>query len=310
MADNFGPMVKSGLRPDPRLEVNNTLFFGPWRAERADQNGSKITAEYTMFLPTKEKAYFHMLLDASGSTWPRVKTGDKKRLYKHLLNSFETIVLGGDALRPNDVVYVWLFNRKTTLLCEFERKDFKGKMDMIRSRYKSEFIDSDNYKETRLYDAVATVMEKIKETHKTNKKSDYFLVPFTDGVDYKSERTNLNNMMNDIFSVQGRLHTFFITINMPADNELHKRLKSHQGELSYFNCEKAEPNEISRGFNSLRDCIKVILCVSKDKNTIRVADYGYSRCEVAEKMMAAVAQGINSSSLLESFYHVRGIDKK
>lgn len=111
------------------------------------------------------------------------------------------IVLGGDVLWLNDVVYVWFFNRKMMLLCEFEWKDFKGKMDMICSWYKSEFIDFDNYKEICLYDVVVIVMEKIKEMYKMNKKLDYFLVFFIDGVDYKSERINLNNMMNDIFFV-------------------------------------------------------------------------------------------------------------
>ncbi|KAG0556596.1 hypothetical protein M758_11G064100 [Ceratodon purpureus] len=288
--------------------LNTSLFYHSWRAEGTNALGETAAAEYTMLHPSGGIAYFHLLLDASGSTWERVKTGDKKRVYKHLLKNFEQLVEYGDTLRPHDVIYVWTFNKRTQLLCRVERKNFHAQLETIRAAYKKEF-DGTNYKETRLYDAIAKVMVKIREEYKDHKQADFFLVPFTDGEDFGSETASLNGMMEEINSVGGRLHTFFITANMPPTSGLYKRLQSQQNEITLVDCEKSEPNDISRAFNTLRELIKVLLVVLHRRggeiHMTRVADYGATEHDAAERMMFTLQSLSRETSILDGLSQMR-----
>ncbi|KAG0600804.1 hypothetical protein M758_11G061700 [Ceratodon purpureus] len=231
-AFNLWPLSTRAKNPAEHM-LNTSLFCHSWRAEGTNALGETAAAECTMLQPSGGIDYFHLLLDASGSTWERVKTVvDKKRVYKHLLKSFEQLVEYGDTLRPHDVIYVWTnFNKRTQLLCRVERTNFDAQLEIIRAAYRKEF-DSINYKETRLNDAIfAKVMVEIREEY-DDKKADFFrLLPFTDGEDFGSETALLNGMMDEINSVGDRLHTRFITANMPPTSRLYKRLQSQQGRI-------------------------------------------------------------------------------
>lgn len=246
-----------------------------------------------------------MLLDASGSTWQRVKTGDKKRVYKHLFSNFADVVMKGDTFRPHDMIFVWSFNKRTTLLCAVERKNFHAKLEHIRAEYKKELDHKENYKETRLYDAVATVMDEIKKTHAAQPDADFFLVPFTDGIDNKSESVTLNGMMNRVNSLMGRLHTFFITVNMPVSSDLFQRLLAQQSEITHHNCENTEPSEIARAFNTLRECIKAYLLLAytsgDEMQLTRIVDYGRTKGDVANRMMMLLSNEMHNTSLMEGW---------
>ena len=233
---NFGPLGKRGGSSSGSQSVlTPSLFLNGWKAQGVNASGERAAAEYTVLHPSGGIAYFHLLLDASGSTWARVSTGDRKRVWKHLLKNLEQLVEYGDTLLPHDVIYVWTFNRRTKLLCRVERKNFHAQLETIRAKYKHEFNEKEgNYKETRLYDAIATVMSKIREEHQAHKKSDFFLVPFTDGMDNSSKSTSLDAMIQTVYSIgKGRLHTFFITANMSPGRELYKRLQREQNEISH-----------------------------------------------------------------------------
>ena len=178
MSSNFGPLAAPSYYHGGSFThsvLNGSLFNHSWRVEGTNVLGERAAAEYSILQPSGGVAYFHMLLDASGSTWDKVKTGARKRVYEYLLENFERLVEWGDALRPHDVIYVWTFNRRTKLLCRVERKNFRAQMDTIRAAYRKEF-DGENYKETRLYDAIATVMVTIREEYMAHKKADFFLV--------------------------------------------------------------------------------------------------------------------------------------
>lgn len=305
MANNFGPLTTGRYTYSSTSQsINPELFFSSWKAQGSSGNGKIALAEYKMCMPTGGRAYFHMLLDASGSTWQRVKTGEKKRVYKHLFSNFADVVTKGETFRPHDMIYVWSFNKRTTLLCAVERKNFHSKLAFIKAEYKKE-LDGENFKETRLYDAVATVMDKIRETHKEHPEADFFLVPFTDGVDNKSENVSLDGMMMRINSLMGRLHTFFITVNMPTNSDLYKRLVSQQSEITHHNCENTEPSEITRAFNTLRECIKAYLLLAytsgNEMQLTRFADYGRSKHEVANRMMMLLSNEMHNTSLMEGW---------
>lgn len=312
-ANNFGPLTTGRFTYNSTSQsIHPGLFSDSWKAQGSSGNGKTALAEYTMCMPTGENAYFHMLLDASGSTWQKVKTGDKKRVFKHLFGQFAQVAMNEGTFRPNDVIYVWSFNMRVKLLWRGDRRSFQKNHDFIRAEYKKE-LDGTNYKETRLYDAVATVMETIRETHKAHRKADFFLVPFTDGVDNKSVATTLNGMMESVNSLVGRLHTYFITVNMPPKSELFLRLESQQNEITHINCENTEPNEISRAFNTLRECIKAFLLLAytsqgahgSEMHLTRIADYGRSRHEVADRMMMHLSREMHNTSLMEGWNSLR-----
>lgn len=305
MANNFGPLTTGRYTySSSRQSLHPDLFLNSWQAEGNSGNGKHALAEYKMCPPTHGRAYFHMLLDASGSTWQRVKTGDKKRVYKHLFRNFADLVTKGETFHPHDMIFVWTFNKRTTLLCAVERRNFPANVEFIREKYKKE-LDGANYKETRLYDAVAVVMEKIRETHREHPQADFFLVPFTDGVDNKSEKVTLDGMMHSMNSLMGRLHTFFITVNMPRGSALLQRLASQQNEISHHDCESTEPGEIARAFNTLRESIKAFLVLAYTNgdgmHLTRIADYGRSKQEVAHRMMMLLSHEMRNSSLLEGW---------
>lgn len=312
----FGPFATRGSTVTTSQWVQPTsgsaasVFYESWRAEGTSASGIHARGDYNILPPTGDKAFFNFLLDASGSTWPYYlsSTGEKKRIYEYLLENFEKLV---KVLRPNDQIFVWLFNKKTQLVCQVEQKDFHKQIDLIRRKYRQELDVATNYQETRLYDAVGTVMDTIHETWRKNKKADFFLVPFTDGQDNTSTMYSVKEMCAKVTSVQlpSRLHTFFITANLPADCELYRQLE-HQSELSLIKLENTHPGEISRGFNTLREMIKAILVVvtqSRDEMTMmRIADYGPTRHVVAENMLGAVATRTEAdSSWLEGWHSLR-----
>lgn len=311
MANNFGPLTTGRFTYSSTSQsINPELFFNSWKAQGSSGNGKLACAEYKICMPTGGRAFFHMLLDASGSTYEKVKTGDKKRVYKYLFQNFADLVMKGDTFRPHDMIYVWSFNRRTRLLCSVERKDFYQKLDFIRAEYKKE-LDGEHYKETRLYDAVGVVMDKIRETHRVQPEADYFLVPFTDGCDNKSTVVTLSGMMDRINSLMGRLHTFFITVNMPTNLELYQRLVAQQNEITHHNCEISEPSEITRAFNSLRDLIKAYLVLAysngKELHMTRIADYGRDKEDVANRMMMLLSNQMQNSNLLEGWNSLRSL---
>ncbi|KAG0600833.1 hypothetical protein M758_11G064200 [Ceratodon purpureus] len=305
MSNNFGPLARTGAGSSST--ITTSVFHNNWKAKATNANGEKAEAEYTILHPSGGKAYFHLLLDASGSTSAKVKTrdrnGDRKRVYHYLLTNFEQLVEGRDTLLPEDMIYVWTFNRKTTLLCRVEKKNFHAQLENIRTAYEKEF-EGNNYKGTRMYDAIATVMKRIGEQYMAHKKADFFLVPFTDGIDHGSQTTSLNGMMDYINGIGGRLHTIFITANMPPDSEFYKRLKSQEGEIAHIDCENTEPNEISRAFNTLRNLIKAYLVVQYEKGSeihmTRIAAYGGTTQEVAGTVMKTLQSGGNS--LLDGWF--------
>jgi hypothetical protein len=305
MATNFGPLTTGRyMYSSTSQSIDPELFLHSWKAQGSSGTGKLALAEYKICPPTNSRAYFHMLLDASGSTWQRVKSGDKKRVYKHLFQHFADVVTKGDTFRPHDMICVWSFNKRTTLLCAVERRHFPAQLDSIRALYKKE-LDGADYKETRLYDAVAVVMDAIRETHKEHPEADFFLVPFTDGVDNKSESVTLDGMMQRMNALMGRLHTFFITVNLPRDSELLRRLATQQSEITHHDCESAEPGELARAFNTLRECVKAFLLMAytsgEAMQLTRIADYGRTKQEVAHRMMVLLSQEMHNTSLMEGW---------
>ncbi|KAG0556571.1 hypothetical protein KC19_11G063600 [Ceratodon purpureus] len=291
-------------------EITTSVFHNNWNAKATNANGEKAEAEYTILHPSGGKAYFHLLLDASGSLSAKVKTrdrnGDRKRVYHYLLTNFEQLVEGGDTLLPEDMIYVWTFNSwKTTLLCRVKKKNFHAQLENIRAAYFTE-IEDDNYKGTRMYDAIATVMKRIGEQYMAHKKADFFLVPFTDGIDHGSQSTFLNGMMDYINGIGGRLHTIFITANMPPDSEFYKRLQILKHEIMLIDCEKTEPNEISRAFDTLRELIKFLLDRRAGESFMtREADYGANEPDAAERMMFTLQSLSRETSILDGLSQMR-----
>jgi hypothetical protein len=264
-------------------------------------NGMRIEAEYNIDEPTNGPAYFNILLDASGSMF-HFEGG--KYVYQHLFQCFEELVTSGEALRPDDIICVWSFNKKTKLLCEVATKNYHRVKDHVREEYVKE-LRSDRARRTCLYDAVAYVMdEKIKKTSKTNKKADFFLVAFTDGRDSKTGSTSLDAMMQKLYELVGRLHTYFITVNFPADSDLYTRLAG-QKEMKLIKCQSTQPSAISRAFNKVRELIKAVLVVTflepgaAMPHMIRVARYGKTPEAIGEKMMSTLAQ--RQGSLIEAY---------
>lgn len=304
MSSNFGPLAKWTSNGGFSQSVLDTsMFYNSWRANGTNVLGEIAIADYTMLHPAGGTAYFHMLLDASGSTWERVSTGDKKRVWEHLLKNFEDLVECGQTLRPHDVIYVWSFNKKVQRLCRVEKENFHSQLEAIRASYKTEF-DGHNWEETHLYDAITTVMMTIREDYMADEKADFFLVPFTDGEDNGSETTSLNAMMNDINGIGCRLHTIFITANMPPGSELYQRLKSQEKEITLIDCETTEPNEISAAFNKLRELIKAYLSVFHQRGSevrvTRVVSYGGNEQDVAEGIMSALQSLPKDCSMLDA----------
>jgi hypothetical protein len=309
MANNFGPLSTGRFNYSSISQsINPELFSSSWKAQGSSGNGKVACAEFKMCMPTGGRAYFHMLLDASGSTFDRVKTGYKRRVYELLFQNFADLVMKGDTFRPHDMIYVWSFNKRTRLLCAVEQKNFHGKLDFIREEHKNE-LSGEHVRETRLYDAVGVVMDKIRETHREQPEADYFLVPFTDGCDNKSTVVTLSGMMDKINSLMGRLHTFFITVNMPTTLELYQRLMAQRSEITHHNCENSESSEITRAFNTLRELIKAFLVVvnsnGKEVQMTRIADYGRDKEDVANRMVMLVANQMQKTNLLEGWESLR-----
>jgi len=148
----------------------------------------------------------------------------------------------------------------------------------------------------------------IREEYMAHKKADFFLVPFTDGGEYGSERVSLNAMMGEINGIGGRLHTIFMTANMPRGSDLFKRLKSQENEISLIDCEKTEPSDITRAFNSLREQIKVLLVVlhqsGSEVTMTRVARYADDEQNAAERMMFALQSLPRETSMLDGLSHM------
>nr|PNR26089.1 hypothetical protein PHYPA_031143 [Physcomitrium patens] len=312
--NNFGPlqMGRSSYDAVPRGMLWPSLFFDGWSAQGSAGNGKEALAQYTLHEPTEENAHVHMLLDASGSTWEHVKKGDGRRVYEHLFENFAKVVKSKETgFRPHDKICVWSFNRQAKLLFEVEHKDFVAKEDAIKAKYKKQMDVGTDYKETRLYDAVAMAMEKIQDAHKKNKKADFFLVVFTDGVDNKSEKVKLKDMVTSISKLHGRLHTIFITANMPPNTELYKQLEAMKNEIEFIRVENTEASSIARGFNTLRQCIKAFLLLlttnGNDMTMTRIVHYGANKTEVAGRMVASLADEMRNTSLLEGWYSLRTI---
>lgn len=288
-------------------------FGRDWQGRATSSDGTEVLAEYKIGKPSDAPAHFHMLLDASGSM-NHEQGPDGKRVYVHLFTCFEELVKSGVALRSHDVIYVWAFNTRPKLLCEVEARDYHRKKDLIRSEYKKEL---NQRRETRLYDAVAQVMDqKIRPTWERNKTHDFFLVTFTDGRDRGTGATPLRVMMQKLMEFAGRLHTYFITVNLPTSSDLYKRL-ALQTEMKLIHCESTQPGEISRAFNEVRDLIKAVLVVvTKKKSTkgtlpeiVRVVEYAKTTEEIGDQMMASLATGMRRTSLLEAYNNLRLTNK-
>lgn len=234
-------------------------------------------------------------------------------MYESLLEHFANLILHNpDVVHPHDEIVVWMFNKRLTHLCTVQQKDFHTQVDFIRKKYRSELDVKENYSATRLYDAVGTAMDQIQETWKTNKTADFFLVPFTDGKDNTSAMS-LEKMWRKITKLDARLHTFFITANLPTDCDLYKMLQN-QREMSLILLENTEPREIRRGFTVLRDLIKAILVVEtqdpRGGQMTRIVDYAQTKEEVAEHMIGALAERLKDTAFLEGFNNLKALSWK
>nr|PNR31594.1 hypothetical protein PHYPA_025715 [Physcomitrium patens]PNR31595.1 hypothetical protein PHYPA_025716 [Physcomitrium patens] len=288
----------------PRGLLTPSVFTSSFTAEGCSSDGNQVVAKYSMHEPTEENAHVHMLLDASGSTTEAVKKGDGRQVWEHLFENFGKVVKSKDTgFRPHDKICVWSFNRQTKPLCEVLHEDFASKEDGIKAMYKKQINEGTDYLETRLYDAVATVTEKIREEHEKHKKADFFLVVFTDGMDNVSEKVTLQDMMIGIQRINGRLHTCFITANMKPDTDLHKQLNDGKIEIVLIKIEDTALNSIVEAFNTFRSYIKVTLEVfmkrGNNMTMTRIAHYGPDRTSVAEDMARLLSEGMHTSSLTD-----------
>lgn len=297
-----------------QLGCNSEQIFGNnWDADIC-YKGARYAAHYRVDEPSRGRAYFHMVLDASGSMFARCEgsvpcssscCSRKRTVYEHLFACFEDLVQCGGALRPDDMICVWAFNKGMKLLCEVETKNYPSKKDFIKQEYEKELNNCSINKLTHMYDAVATAMAMIRKTSETKRSADFFLVTFTDGMDTGTGTSkSIDNMIKTITDFVGRLHTFFITVNLPPNSELRKKLEAgRSNEIQLLACESTKPAEISQKFNSLRELIKAVLIyvIFKDGNSElnRITANGKSSDAIGGDIMKAFADNMKRSALLK-----------
>ncbi|CAM6051767.1 unnamed protein product [Sphagnum compactum] len=281
------------LRQQQPWQSLEPYFRENWSRQRDLGVGQSIGAEYNIHKPNDGIAHIHILLDATGSTQISCPGAEGTEVWEQLLKQFEKLVR--ESLDPGDVVYIWAFNRTTTLLCKFEAKDLDSKSNSIRRQYKK-CLHGEGSGETCLDDAVVEALnfQIGEEKNRSTVNADCFLVPFTDGRDNNS-KTSLKTMMLQIMVAPiKRLHIIFVTANLPQNSPLKEELQAAIKVKALIEYEKSKAEDMSRAFDDLRAQIKAILTVTVSLDHGRVVqsitnvEYGSSVSEVAEKTSKTV----------------------
>ncbi|KAH9537161.1 hypothetical protein CY35_16G037700 [Sphagnum magellanicum] len=279
------------LRRQPQSGVPS--FQENWNLKYDVGVGQSIAGEYNIHKPNDGIAVIHILLDATGSTRMRCPGAKRTKVWQQLLKQFEKLVR--ETLRDGDVVYIWAFNKTTTLLCKFEAEDLDSNSECIREQYEN-VLRGEGGRETRLYDAVVEALKfQIGEQkNRSTVDADCFLVPFTDGMDNNS-KTNLETMMLQIkMAPINRLHIIFVTANLPQNSPLKEELQARVKKTALIEYETSKAEDMSRAFDDLRTQIKAILTLTlsldhgRDVRLTRNEEYASSLSEVEEKMSKTV----------------------
>lgn len=143
---------------------------------------------------------------------------------------------------------------------------------------------------TKLYEAMKKVADQVKDDWEHNKNADFFLVSFTDGIDKgEDQKTACDEMMWKIGAISGRIHTVFITANLPEESILSVCLKE-QNEMRLIKCENTNEDQIRAAFKELQQLIKAILRMTLTARTgdntrqFRDSVYGATMKDVNKKM--------------------------
>ena len=66
--------------------------------------------------------------------------------------------------------------------------------------------------------------------------------------------------MDNLTKLIGRLHSFFITVNLKEDSSFYRRLAG-QREVKLIQCESTQLSDISRAFKTVWKLIKAMLYI-------------------------------------------------